>query len=115
MKTVLNMEERKEMYRCPSCKETKSASEFHKSSRIKRGLQYYCKPCINRMSETRRQQRIKNGPTVIRDSKVCAKCKTKKPISQFGIYRSAADGHVSYCKPCWVAITQKAQAKQRRI
>jgi hypothetical protein len=103
------------MYKCPSCKEIKPGTEFHKSSKIKRGLQYYCKICINRMSEERRQKRIAIGPTVIRDSKICAKCKTKKPISQFGIYRSAADGHVSYCKPCWVTITQKAQAKQRRI
>ena len=103
------------MYKCPSCKEIKPGTEFHKSSKIKRGLQYYCKICINRMSEERRQKRIAIGPTVIRDSKICAKCNTKKPISQFGIYRSAADGHVSYCKPCWVTITQKAQAKQRRI
>lgn len=103
------------MYRCPSCKETKAATEFHKSSRVKRGLQYYCKPCINRMSEERRQQRVKNGPTIVRTSKVCPKCNTQKPISQFGIYRSAADGHVSYCKPCWVKITQKAQAKKRGL
>lgn len=102
------------MYRCPSCKETKPSTEFHKSSRVKRGLQYYCKNCINRMSEERRQKRIANGPTIIRDSKVCQKCKNLKPISQFGKYRSAADGHMSYCKPCWVIITQKAQARQRK-
>ena len=66
------------------------------------------------MSEERRKSRVANGPTIIRDSKVCAKCKNKKPISQFPIYRSAADGHGSYCKPCWVVITQKAQAKQRK-
>jgi hypothetical protein len=66
------------------------------------------------MSEERRQRRITNGPTVIRDSKVCPKCNNLKPISQFGIYRSSADGHVSYCKPCWVKITLKAQAKQRK-
>jgi len=103
------------MYKCPRCKVSKPESEFHRSSSVKRGFQYYCKPCQNTMSEERRSQRKANGPTIIRDSKVCAKCKTKKPISQFGIYRSAADGHVSYCKPCWVVITQKAQAKQHRV
>lgn len=106
----MNME-----YRCPGCKETKPASEFHKSSRVKRGLQYYCKPCINGMSERRRQQRIANGPTIIRDSKVCPRCNHQKPISQFPNYKSSADGHGSYCKPCWVIITQKAQAKQRGL
>jgi hypothetical protein len=67
------------------------------------------------MSEERRRDRIENGPTIIRDSKVCAKCKNQKPISQFPVYRSAADGRGSYCKPCWVRITQKAQAKQRGL
>lgn len=102
-------------YRCPSCKETKAATEFGKSSRTKRGLQYYCKTCINKMSEIRRKDRIANGPTITRDSKVCPKCKNKKPISQFPNYKSSADGHLSYCKPCWVTITQQAQARQRRI
>jgi len=103
------------MYRCPSCKELKPESEYHRSSTVKRGFQYYCKPCQNTKSEAKRQDRIRNGPTVIRTSKVCAKCNNQKPISQFGKYKSAADGHVSYCKPCWVKITQKAQAKQRKI
>lgn len=102
------------MYKCPKCKETKPLSEFHKSITLKRGHQYYCKPCQNGMSEARRQQRIANGPTLIRDSKVCPRCKTKKPMSQFGKYRSSPDGHIHYCKPCWVIITQKAQAKQRQ-
>ena len=103
------------MYRCPKCKESKPESEFHRSSTVKRGFQYYCKPCENTMNEQRRQQRIENGPSIIRDAKTCAKCKTKKPISQFGIYRSAADGRMSYCKTCWVIITKKAQAKQRGL
>ena len=102
------------MYRCPNCKEEKSKFEFHKSSTVKRGFQYYCKPCQNKMSEERRKKRIANGPTIIRDSKVCPRCNNLKPISQFGKYKSSADGHVSYCKPCWVIITQNAQRKQRK-
>lgn len=102
------------MYTCPSCKESKPQTEFHKSSFVKRGFQYYCKVCQNKMSEARRRERIENGPSIIRDSKTCPRCNTKKPISQFPNYKSSADGHVSYCKPCWVTITQKAQAKQRR-
>jgi len=102
------------MYRCASCKESKPESEFHRSSAVKRGFQYYCKPCQNSKTEVRRKKRIANGPTIIRDSKVCQKCKNLKPISQFPNYKSSADGHISYCKPCWVTITQKAQARQRK-
>lgn len=103
------------MYRCPSCKEHKPESEFHRSSSIKRGFAYYCKVCQNAMSKKKREDRVLNGPTIIRTSKVCAKCWNLKPISQFSKYRGSADGHVSYCKPCWVKITQKAQAKQRGL
>lgn len=103
------------MYKCTGCKETKWDSEFYKSSYIKRGIQYYCKSCQNKMSEKRRQLRIQNGPNIIRDSKVCPKCNNKKPISQFHIYRSSSDGHLSYCKPCWITITKKAQAKRKEI
>lgn len=103
-----------DMYRCSTCKETKPESEFHRSRSVKRGFQYRCKECQNADCEVRRQQRIANGPTVIKTSKVCPRCNLEKPISQFGIYRSAADGHVSYCKPCWVIITKKAQAKAKQ-
>jgi hypothetical protein len=67
------------------------------------------------MTRERRQRRIESGPTIIRTSKVCAKCWNLKPVSQFSKYRGSADGFVSYCKPCWVVITQKAQAKQKRL
>jgi len=103
------------MYKCPRCEELKPESEFHRSSTVKRGFSYYCKPCQNNMSRERRQRRIESGPTIIRTSKVCAKCWNLKPVSQFSKYRGSADGFVSYCKPCWVVITQKAQAKQRKV
>jgi hypothetical protein len=102
------------LYKCPDCKESKPESDFHRSSTLKRGFGYYCKPCQNAMSRKKRNDRKENGPTVIRTSKVCAKCWNLKPVSQFGVNRGASDGFVSYCKPCWVGITQKAQARQKK-
>lgn len=101
------------LYRCPSCTESKPESEFHRATWVKRGFSYYCKPCQNAKTKKKRMERSANGPTVIRTSKVCAKCLNLKPVSQFPKNKGTSDGFVSYCKPCWVKITLKAQAKQR--
>lgn len=102
------------LYKCTHCKIEKPRSDYHNASRIKRGFAYYCKVCQNGMTKKKREERLENGPTVIRDSKVCFKCKNLKPVSQFSKNAGSADGYTSYCKPCWVAITQKAQARQRK-
>lgn len=102
------------MYKCSTCKVEKPESEFHRSRSVKRGFQYACKACQNVKSEKRRQERIAMGPIIIRTSKTCCKCNNTKPISQFGVYRSSADGYLSYCKPCWLQITKAAQARAKR-
>ena len=99
------------MYKCPKCKIDKPKTEFHNSSTIKRGFAYYCKQCANDKNKIKRQKRREFGPTIFRESKVCFKCKNLLPISQFPKNRNTADGYVSYCKPCWVVITRKAQLK----
>lgn len=102
------------MYKCPRCLESKPQSEFHRSSTVKRGFQYYCKPCQNELNRIKREYRKQHGPSIIISDKVCAKCNNRKPISQFPIKRDASDGYVSYCKPCWVKITKLAQARQKK-
>lgn len=99
--------------KCPMCDEFKLLDEFHYSKRNINNRQYYCKPCQNNKSKIRREHRKIHGPSIIIDAKVCAKCKNKKPVSQFPIKRDAADGYVSYCKPCWLDVTRKAQKRQR--
>ena len=99
--------------KCPKCDEFKLFNEFHNSKRSLNGLQYYCKVCQNEKSKNQREHRKIHGPSVIITAKVCAKCKNKKPVSQFPIKRDAADGYVSYCKPCWLNVTKKAQQRQR--
>ena len=98
--------------KCPRCKETKPYADYHKSKHTKRGIQSYCRACMNTENERQRQIRIKNGPTIKRDSKECQRCHNIKPISQFSARNDGPDGHSSYCKPCWVIITRAAQMRQ---
>jgi hypothetical protein len=100
--------------KCPRCLKTKDYSLFYKSSYTKKGIQTYCIICCNQMGKIKRENLKKNGPTIIRDSKVCLTCKTKKPIGQFPVMRTSHDGRISYCKPCWVKYVQAAQRRQSK-
>lgn len=102
------------MKKCSNCGETKEYSEFHKRSNGKDGLQVWCKVCL--LADNRRMyaHRYKNGPTIIRESKVCNDCNLKKPINQFYKKNSSADGYGSYCKPCWVKRVQKSTRKTKK-
>ncbi len=50
----------------------------------------------------RRQRREVEAakPTLIRSEKHCPRCRTVKPIEDFGIDRSRADGRYGYCRAC---------------
>jgi hypothetical protein len=98
---------------CIKCNISKHVDDFHKSSKLSDGRQTYCKSCLNAMNKVKYDERMVNGPTIHRDSKTCAKCKDKKPISQFGKRSGSPDGHLSYCKPCWTNMTKKAKAKNK--
>lgn len=96
---------------CPRCDQIKDLSLFYKSGTLKMGVQVYCKECQNATDKKAREHRKTHGPTVYRDSKICNICKNKKPISQFGKRSDAADGKLSYCKPCWNEYVKRAQRK----
>jgi hypothetical protein len=97
--------------RCPTCKETKPLTEYFKSVTTKTGVQGYCKKCQTVVDRKMRERRKLEGPTIIRQSKVCQICNNTKPVSQFGVRRDAADGLMSYCKPCWTIYVKNAQRK----
>lgn len=105
--------------KCSRCKEDKPKAEFYVNNSMSDGLQGYCKECchiVDRETRRRRKEHYEeHGPSIIRDSKVCATCKMKKPISQFGKRVDSPDGKLSYCKPCWSDYVRKAQAKARRL
>ena len=101
---------------CKKCKESKDTEYFYKLTKSRDGFQTWCKPCMDDAFKRKSAERLANGPSIIRDAKVCRDCNTRKPINQFFVKRGySADGYGSYCKPCWIkrtVISQK-KAKQR--
>ena len=98
---------------CTKCLVAKETSEFGKSIAKKDGLQGWCKNCHNAANREAVEKRKKFGPTIIRTSKQCKMCLDIKPIGQFFVRRSSADGYGSYCKPCWQIKTRAAQKRGR--
>lgn len=100
---------------CTKCNIEKESTEFHKRSGSKDSLQSWCKICLRADNRRMEAFRYRNGPTIIRDAKVCQRCMNKKPISQFPKKRSSADGYASYCKPCWVIKITQYQKKAKGL
>lgn len=97
---------------CQKCKVDKNTLKFYKQSSAKDKLQHWCKECMNEAFKTKSAERLANGPSIIRDAKVCQDCNTRKPINQFHVKRAySADGYGSYCKPCWIKRTVASQKK----
>jgi hypothetical protein len=97
---------------CTNCKAEKNISEYYKMTRSTDGLQKWCKVCMNEAYKKKSEERRMTGPSIVRDSKVCQDCNTRKPINQFYVKRAySADGYGSYCKPCWVKRTVTSQKK----
>jgi hypothetical protein len=99
--------------KCYKCQVEKSMDDFANRTKSPDGKQLWCKPCMNTFNQTRAQQRLEMGPSVIRESKICKICLHEKPISQFYVKRHAADGRGSYCRPCW-AKRVKTQPSYKR-
>jgi len=47
--------------------------------------------------------------------KVCAKCRTERPLAMFGLRRAAIDGKQAWCKPCMGAYEMIYRAKHPRV
>ena len=98
---------------CTKCGETKEFKDFHKMTRSKDGLQNWCKVCLRGANKVLYASYSKNGPTIVRTSKTCQRCKSIKPVSQFAKKGSSADGYTPYCKPCWVIKIRGYQIKAK--
>lgn len=103
------------MYKfCQKCKEFKDTEYFYKLTKSDDGFQSWCKPCMDTNNKENKDKRLAEGPSIIRDAKVCCDCNTRKPINQFHVKRGySADGYGSYCKPCWLKRTVISQKKAK--
>ena len=103
---------------CKKCKVDKDISNYYKQSSASDKVQTWCKDCMNANNKANRDKRLVEGPSIIRDAKVCADCNTRKPINQFHVKRGySADGYGSYCRACWLTRTKASQnrAKARML
>lgn len=46
-------------------------------------------------------------------TKRCSRCKTDKPISDFGVNRAKAGGRALYCRPCARTLTRESYRRNR--
>jgi superfamily II helicase len=93
---------------CRKCNTEKLKTEFLKKTASPDGLQHYCAPCSRQANREGAKRRTASYPKFIKTNKMCNDCHDIKPIGQFFIKRSSADGHGSYCKPCWSRRTKNA-------
>lgn len=115
--------------RCSHCGRVLPVSSFSRSSKNKDGLQCWCKDCqraCNR-SSSRRACGSRSTPSVsslsgdalgllsradmrAQNIKLCARCQTVKPLSEFSPDPRNRDGHKGWCKSC---CTSYAQARNK--
>jgi hypothetical protein len=94
---------------CPKCRQNKPLDEYHHSSSAYNKRQTYCKVCTNMIDKIKRDKYKSEGPTIIRTDKACVSCNVIKPIADFPVSRQKPDGHLGYCKPCWVKYVRSRQ------
>ena len=115
--------------RCSHCGRVLPVSCFNRSSRNTDGYQCWCKDCqraCNR-SSSRRAGGSRSTPSVsslsgdalgllsradmrAQNIKLCARCQTVKPLSEFSPDPRNRDGHKGWCKSC---CTSYAQARNK--
>lgn len=101
---------------CASCRQTKPVDAFHRSKRRRDGREPYCKPCraaMHKGLDPRRPDpnRVEAGP----GEKVCARCRTSKPVADFPPGKKWRDGLFPYCRECKRARQRADHAKHKPI
>ena len=81
---------------CSKCGIAKDISEFGRHSKMKDGLQIWCKTCIKDYSKTYSSSIVVEDTAV----KLCTKCITEKSIKEFPKDKYKKDGHGVICKQC---------------
>lgn len=108
---------------CSKCHIEKPLTEFYNSKSGKLGVRADCKICCE---EQRREHKLHPVEKIIHEcppgTKFCTKCKTIKPLNEFGTASSKSDPSRlrSYCKKCGVEYaksyfeTHKEQREEYR-
>lgn len=83
------------MKTCTKCKQSKELSSFTKNKNHKDGLEYFCKVCKKKYQEAKK---LKDYPD--QTSKICAKCKVEKTLSEYGKCSTCFLKVKSSCREC---------------
>ncbi|CAM9977839.1 unnamed protein product, partial [Phaeothamnion confervicola] len=87
--------------RCPKCRNNKPHEAFSPDITSKDGFHAHCKDCVTK-TELRgdRPPRTWRRQVIGATSKLCSRCGEDKPMDQYFVDKSHADGYGSQCKPC---------------
>lgn len=97
------------IHRCGRCKRSRHASDFHKLSTARWGLQSSCKDCaaeIQRAADARvREAKRAKLALVDKSVKTCGTCSQSLPVDNFRLRTEKGREHQRYstCNACWKA------------
>lgn len=93
---------RMERFFCTKCGQEKPRNEFHKRSLLKKGVNSWCRECLNTYAIiTRNRYRSQNAEGVDESgTRICSRCGKEKLKTSFYRDRGAKGGFEPYCKEC---------------
>ena len=112
------------MKQCTKCRKQKHESKFHKNSKNKDGLKYWCKDCGRAYTRKRYKKEGKGLKQYYRyeechrvvdgvKQKRCRRCKSWKTESEFYKRRKHNDGLAVWCKECSNKAINKSRKKRQ--
>ena len=84
---------------CTKCEDAKPVTEFHRNANTRDGFNYWCKSC-KRGHESSSHRKVTPMTTGSPETKVCSKCSTEKPRTDFYRASRQLDGLQGWCKMC---------------
>ncbi len=114
------------MKQCTKCKKWKDESKFHKNSKNKDGLKYWCKDCGRAYKRECYKKKGKGLKQYYRyeechrvvdgvKQKRCRRYKSWKTESEFYKRRKHNDGLAVWCKECSNKAINKSRKKRRMV
>lgn len=90
---------------CSRCLENKPLKAFRKDRRYRLGVTGWCRDCKNARSRELARE-ITALPKLPTPAKICTRCQTEKPITEFSKHAARRDGFKSRCKSCIAEMEQ---------
>lgn len=91
---------------CSRCKVEKNLDSFSTNRAMNDGKNIYCRACLSEIDRARRAT-LTMSPRPVVQEKMCARCRTVKPASEYAKNKCSATGLQSYCKKCTNGICRQ--------